>query len=437
MLRRTLPVAAVAALATPAAASAATINTTATEVVYTAGMGEPVSLLVYSGFDDDLHDSAVFFLPTPGNSTDPATGDGACVSRVTGASSCALGTPTRQRTRIQLAEQDDFANVGGATDTVEFHGGGGVDRVFTTGSKLEAYGDGGNDWLQGGPGFDRLDGGAGDDLLDPSNFGDDVRGGTGFDTARVSASGVVVTLDDVANDGVPSAGQNIHSDVEKVVAGDGADELEGNASPNTLSGGGGADTITGNGGADALLGDAGADTIRARDGGADAVDCGPGADTAIVDAADVVTSCETVDVPPVVVPPPAPPAAPPAAPITPAAPKRVAAQIVGRWGLARRFTSVIELTVKAIPADGRVAVRCDGKGCPPLGRKTIKVKGGSAKLTKLFDDRRLRRGAVVEVRIIAPGMTGKVVRYRVRGKRKLPVSTTLCLPAGAKQPGAC
>src|SRR4051812_19626892 len=40
----------------------------------------------------------------------------------------------------------------------------------------------------------------------------------------------------------------------------------------------------------------GNDLIRARDGLADSVDCGVGADTAVVDAADVVAaSCESVD----------------------------------------------------------------------------------------------------------------------------------------------
>jgi hypothetical protein len=122
--------------------------------------------------------------------------------------------------------------------------------------------------------------------------------------------------------------------------------------------------------------------------------------------------------------------------VVPSGPGRVAARIVGRWGLARRSTTVIELTVKDIPADGRVAVLCSGKGCG-FDRRTVSPRGGAAKLAKLFDGRRLKRGTVVEIRVTAPGMTGKVVRYTVRDRRKLPASATLCLPSGAGRPGAC
>jgi hypothetical protein len=467
MLRRTLLAAGVAALALPAAASAdATLTDTGSQLVYQAAQGDVDSFMVTSSGGN------VFFLPVAGGVrvTSPTAG---CASPPpppgTGAASC----PVRAAVTLRLEDGDDFTNIQGGP-TVTFWGGAGNDRVFTVSSRLIAHGEAGNDWLQGGPGLDELDGGAGDDLLDPSSFGDVVSGGPGFDTARESAAGVVVTLDDVANDGVPGQGQNIKSDVEKVAAGSGDDELEGNALTNTLSGGDGADTLTGNGGADVLLGDAGADTINARDGVADDVNCGPGADAAVVDPADTVTSCETVTLPDADadgVPAPqdcddqnpaihpgatdvpgdavdqdctgadTPGAAP--APgggggpvVAPGGPSAVAARIAGRWGLARRYTTVIELTVKDIPADGRVVVLCSGKGCG-FDRRTVAPKGGAAKLAKLFKGRKLERGAVVEIRVTAPGMTGKVVRYAVRTRRKLPASATLCLPSGTSKPGAC
>ena len=290
MLRRTLLAAGVAALALPAAASAdATLTDTGAELVYQATQGDVDSFMLTSSGGN------VFFLPVSGGVrvTSPTAG---CANPPpppgTGAASC----PVRAAVTLRLEDGDDFTNIQGGP-TVTFWGGTGNDRVFTVSSRLIAHGEAGNDWLQGGPGLDELDGGAGDDLLDPSSFGDVVSGGPGFDTARTSSAGVVVTLDDVANDGVPGDGQNIKSDVEKVAAGSGGDELEGNALTNTLSGGDGADTLTGNGGADVLLGDAGADTINARDGVADDVNCGPGADTAVVDPTDTVTSCETVNLP--------------------------------------------------------------------------------------------------------------------------------------------
>jgi hypothetical protein len=468
MLRRTLLAAGLAALALPTAASAnATLTDTGSELVYQAEQGDVDSFTVYSS------GGTVYFLPVSGGVriTSPSAGCGnPPPAPGTGAASC----PLRDAVTLRLEDGNDFANVQSGP-TVTFWGGAGDDRVFTVGSRLIAHGEAGNDSLQGGPGLDDLDGGPGDDILDPSSFGDVVRGGPGFDTARTPApAGVVVTLDDVANDGVPGDNQNIRSDVEKVAAGTGGDELEGNALANTLSGGDGADTLTGNGGADTLLGDAGPDTINARDGVADDVNCGPGADTAVVDPLDTVTSCETVRLPdadadgvtapqdcndqnPAIHPgavdvpgdgvdqdctgadtagPPPPPGPGPGPVVTLTGPGKVAAPIVNRWGLARRYTTVFELAVKEIPAGGRVEVRCTGKGCP-FARRTLSPKGGSAKLGKLFKARHLKPGAVVEIRVTAPRMTGKVVRYTMRAKRKLPASTTLCLAPGASTPGAC
>ena len=84
----------------------------------------------------------------------------------------------------------------------------------------------------------------------------------------------------------------------------------------TVDGGDGDDQITGGTGDDTLLGGAGADTIDARDGIAESVDCGAGADLVQADEGDAVLNCETVDRPavpagdPLVQPPPNPVAEP-------------------------------------------------------------------------------------------------------------------------------
>jgi hypothetical protein len=445
MLPRALLIGGLAALLLPATASAAKISTTATEAVYEAADGDDVRLQVYLGWDDDLHDTATFFLPVGGNQTDPTTTDAKCVARPAGASSCARGNA-----RLQLAERDDFVGVTAAGDTVEIHLGGGADRSWSTGSKVVTYGDEGADDIQGGPGYDRLYGGPGDDLLSPYSFGDVVRGGGGFDTVRYSGNTepVVVTLDGVANDGRhatgshPADNNDVGSDIEEIVGGAGDDELEGNADPNTLRGGDGADVLTGNGGIDTLKGEAGADTVNARDGVADVVDCGPGPDKAIADAVDTTTSCETVDVPPppVQVDPPVQPSTPQPVvtqqPTLPAGPAKVEATVVNRWGMTRRATTVFELVVKGVPAGGRVEVRCDGKGCP-FARRAVAPRRGKATLTRLFAGRKLARGTVLEVRVTAPGMVGKVVRYTMRAQRRLPRTAALCLGPGAARAAAC
>src|SRR6185503_14495276 len=82
-----------------------------------------------------------------------------------------------------------------------------------------------------------------------------------------------------------------------------------------LEGGFGHDVLDGGAGVDQFQGDRieqnvfaiGNDTIRARDGNAEQIACGVGADTAVVDASDVVDpTCESVDRPPFSPPPPPP-----------------------------------------------------------------------------------------------------------------------------------
>jgi Ca2+-binding RTX toxin-like protein len=222
---------------------------------------------------------------------------------------------------------------------VYVHGGGGDDAI--TGPS-GAFGDDGNDvlggssWQSGGAGADRLVGTSGSDTLDPGTGADDVTGGAGIDGVdwMHRDDGVSVTLDDVADDGAPGEGANIHADVENVTTGNGDDTIAGSAASNTLSGGSGVNAITGGDGKDVISGaaegdggpgndtifgaygvvvpdvhlvggpgrdvlssGAGNDTIDLRDGEADADgECGGGTDTAIVDVLDanVLIGCETV-----------------------------------------------------------------------------------------------------------------------------------------------
>ena len=443
MLPRALLIGGFAALTLPAAASAATLSTTSTQAVYQAAQGDLVELQVYGGWDDDLHASATYFLPVNGNQTDPTTADAACVARPTGASSCA-----RTGARLHLAGQDDFVGVGAAGDTVEVHLGGGSDRMWSTGSKVVAYGDAGDDSVQGGPGFDQLDGGTGDDTLDPYSFGDVVTGGPGFDTVRYSGhtETVIVTLDDVANDGRRATaghiadGNNIRSDVEqrrRRVRRRRAGGQRGPEHPARRRRRGRADRqrrrrhVRGRrrGRHDQRARRRrGRDRLRAgrrhrdrrRDRHDDELRDRPAAACrAPAAAGDPAgsTGPEPIRLPVVT-------------------PARLDATVVGRWGLGRRVTTVFQLAVKRIPAGGKVEVRCDGKGCP-FARRVIAPAGGTATLTKLFANRKLRRGTVVEVRVTAPGMVGKVVRYTMRTRRKLPRTAPLCLPPGATKPVAC
>jgi hypothetical protein len=225
------------------------------------------------------------------------------------------------------------------------------------GHTVTFFGEDGDDDLQSDGSADVLDGGPGNDTLAPDDNapggGDVVRGGPGVDTLQTgnptgAAGPITVAFDDAANDGYPGEADNYASDLENLSApqtappihftgtdgpnhvqlrseaadivrgmgGDdwidganGNDQLDGGAGNDTVLGGGNDDVIVGGPGVDSLSGEGsgsgqftsvfGNDTIDARDGERDTLDCGAGADRAIVDALDVVV-CEAVERPPAV-----------------------------------------------------------------------------------------------------------------------------------------
>jgi Ca2+-binding RTX toxin-like protein len=103
---------------------------------------------------------------------------------------------------------------------------------------------------------------------------------------------------------VPSSALNGGRDEQYKLCLARADTLTGSDGANTISGGGGDDNLTGAGGGDTLQGGDGNDSIAARDTVVDAVACGAGTDSAVVDPEDTVAECEVVDTGVPDVPPP-------------------------------------------------------------------------------------------------------------------------------------
>jgi RTX calcium-binding nonapeptide repeat (4 copies) len=248
---------------------------------------------------------------------------------------------------------DSFAGrtSGTAADTV--HGGDGADNLRGGTGNDALSGDGDADQVAGDAGNDTVDGGAGDDQLEAAvadgagTGADNVSGGAGGDRISYLDRGakVSISLDDQPNDGTAGEGDNVRGDVDIVVgstfddvlggsdapqqlfgnAGDdridglgGDDILNGGTGDDEISGGAGRDRLEGSAGEDYLEGGAGddifegdnvctaepctggSDFIQARDGEADTVNCGVGADTALVDDVDVVAQdtqhgCERVE----------------------------------------------------------------------------------------------------------------------------------------------
>jgi Ca2+-binding RTX toxin-like protein len=322
-----------------APASAASLTTTGDTIVYQAGPGETNRVSVNWGtgrpsFSDvpDVENSMTF-----GPGCQDTFGGGSIIE-------CPGASPTATVV-VRLADGDDRVQVVGASGTETLRG-----------KRHELYGEAGNDQLLSQEGSDLLDGGEGNDELqpddmdtgDPASPGDTVAGGPGQDKLQLVDSPQDVlraSLDGVADDGGPGEGDNYLPDIEDIQGSRGASNtLIGTPGPNTIEmisddrvpnslvGGGGDDRLLGSSGNDALDGGDGNDTlvggafndtlvggpgldvldgdgdtlypgndrIEARDGIAESINCGIGADTAIIDAADTVPAdpgslCEVVD----------------------------------------------------------------------------------------------------------------------------------------------
>jgi hypothetical protein len=104
--------------------------------------------------------------------------------------------------------------------------------------------------------------------------------------------------------------------------------------------------------------------------------------------------------------------------LTPA-PAKLAARFSARWRATRRYTRVLRLRVTRIAAGATLQMACRSrrKGCPFRSRR-VAVRRGAANPGRLLRKRRLRPGAVLELRLSSPGYQGQSVRYTMRSSRR-------------------
>ncbi len=163
------------------------------------------------------------------------------------------------------------------------HGGGGRDLLAGGAGDDLIDGGAGGDSLSDGTGADTVLGGEGDDLLLAATDGEDdvFDGGGGVDTLDLTGTrlGVSVDLGGGTAIGVET-GRDALRDIEAALAGSGADRLVGSTGSNTLRGGDGDDHLAGLQGDDVLEGGSGRDEIR--DGSGRDVLRGDGGDDLIV-----------------------------------------------------------------------------------------------------------------------------------------------------------
>ncbi len=99
-----------------------------------------------------------------------------------------------------------------------------------------------------------------------------------------------------------------------------------------------------------------------------------------------------------------------------------------------RFTS---MTVKPVRAGDELKLRCKGPGCERK-RKTVRVQKDARKLSmlKYLKGARLRKGAVVRLRVTRPATIGRVNTWRIRAPRT-PKLVRRCVYPGATQLSRC
>ena len=115
-------------------------------------------------------------------------------------------------------------------------------------------------------------------------------------------------------------------------------------------------------------------------------------------------------------------------------PGKVLAVIAVGWHVKRSNVRLGRLQVHDAPPFAQIDVRCHGK-CRFRHRRINADRRGLALLFRLIPHR-MRPGSLLEIRITAPNMIGKVVRYQIR-RGRLPLGRTLCLPLAATKPARC
>jgi hypothetical protein len=111
--------------------------------------------------------------------------------------------------------------------------------------------------------------------------------------------------------------------------------------------------------------------------------------------------------------------------------------VVHKHAFTGRRTRLTALTIRQLPADAKVQLRCSGgkrKGCK-FKRKSVGHAGGDVKLAKLLRKLKLKKGAAIELRVTAASGQVKLARYVIRRGKAPKVSHRCAVPGGAL--GAC
>ena len=126
-------------------------------------------------------------------------------------------------------------------------------------------------------------------------------------------------------------------------------------------------------------------------------------------------------------------------------PRMVNAGVTYNWSVKRTRHTFTRLIVRNLPVDSTVTLRCSGKRCPLKSltikrsrKSTMNVLNAKALKGKHKKRTRFRSGQSVDVRIAAPGMNTKMLRFVLR-TGVVAKHRSYCVPLGAKRAvrGSC
>lgn len=179
---------------------------------------------------------------------------------------------------LSIFEQTPYDDVITATENTKIYGGSGDDILNLSAQGGEAYGENGDDTLNGGDGPDTLSGGLGNDTLTGGEGEDILYGGNGMDTAMFGGPFASYAVSKSSVSG-PGAGTNQIYGIEKLKFSDGiydvASGLFAQESKPRVDGPDGGGTFMGTAEDEALVPGAGRLTTVRGNGGADDFDLSP------------------------------------------------------------------------------------------------------------------------------------------------------------------
>jgi hypothetical protein len=285
-----------------------------------------------------------------------------------------------------------------------------------------------------------------------------------------------------------------------VAGGDGPDDLSTGTGADVLAGGGEGDTLDGLGGVDQFFGETGDDVIEARDGNAERISCGAGADEARNDFTDIIAECErgvdadadgfssavdcndgaravfpgaqevfdngvdencdgrdnpNLDLDRDGFPRPFDCDDGNSA-IRPTVPEirgnaadencdrraepfaDLGSVVSNQWVFGPRFSRLRTLVVHTAPAGARVTFRCSGRSCPTRRTRRVRVRSVLSRvvLHRPFRRARLRPGTRLRVTITAAETIGRTYTYVVK-RGAAPETRIVCRPPGARRGRSC